>query len=80
MVELQNDSSLRLIKTYGRLKGRSLSKNQKLGLKMHKEKYDFSIKTKKKVESKIVDNKNKASQSTTDKKEKKIIKTKKKNK
>ena len=49
MVELQNDSSLRLIKTYGRLKGRSLSKNQKLGLKMHKEKYDFSIKTKKKV-------------------------------
>ena len=45
---LKNDSSLRLIKTFGRLKGRTLSKNQKLGLKMHKEKYDFSLKEKKK--------------------------------
>ena len=49
MVELENRSSLRLIKTFGRLKGRPLSKNQKFGLKMLKEKYDFSLKTKKKV-------------------------------
>ena len=49
MVELENRSSLRLIKTFGRLKGRPLSKNQKFGLKIHKEKYDFSLKTKKKV-------------------------------
>ena len=49
MAELENRSSLRLIKTFGRLKGRPLSKNQKFGLKIHKEKYDFSLKTKKKV-------------------------------
>ena len=49
MVELENRSSLRLIKTFGRLKGRPLSKNQKFGLKIHKEKYDCSLKTKKKV-------------------------------
>ena len=49
MVELKNVSSVRLIKTFGRLKGRTLSNNQKLGLKMHREKYDFSFKTKKKV-------------------------------
>ena len=49
MIELEKGSSHSLIKTFGRLKGRSLTKNQKLGLKMHKEKYDFSLKTKKKV-------------------------------
>ena len=49
MVDLENRSSLRLIKTFGRLKGRPLSKNQKFGLKIHKEKYDVSLKTKKKV-------------------------------
>ncbi len=48
MVELENDSNHRLIKTFGRLKGRSLSENQKLGLRVYKEKYCF-LKTKKKV-------------------------------
>ena len=40
MSEFKNIASFRLIKTFGRLKGRSLSKNQKLGLAMLKEKYD----------------------------------------
>ena len=38
-----------MIKTFGRLKGRSLSKNQKLGLAMLKEKYDGFLDTKKKI-------------------------------
>ena len=32
--DLENDVSLRLIKTFGRLKGRALSNNQKVGLEM----------------------------------------------
>jgi tRNA (guanine-N7-)-methyltransferase len=47
--ELKNIASHRLIKTFGRLKGRSLSKNQKLGLAMLKEKYDGFLETKKKI-------------------------------
>jgi hypothetical protein len=46
--ELKNIPSFRLIKTFGRLKGRSLSKNQQFGLSMLKEKYDGFLDTKKK--------------------------------
>ena len=49
MPDLYNDASLRLIKTFGRLKGRPLSKNQKLGMELLKEKYNFSPKTEKKI-------------------------------
>ena len=49
MSELKNIPSFRLIKTFGRLKGRSLSKNQKLGLAMLKEKYDSFLDAKKKI-------------------------------
>ena len=49
MSDLHNYSNRRLIKTYGRLKGRSLSKNQKLGLALLKQKYNFSLKTEKKI-------------------------------
>ena len=42
-------ADLRLIRTFGRLKGRPLSKNQKLGLALLKQKYNFSLKTKKKI-------------------------------
>tara|TARA_Y100001935_G_scaffold46883_1_gene38733 strand:+ start:1230 stop:1895 length:666 start_codon:yes stop_codon:yes gene_type:complete len=47
--EFKNIASFRLIKTFGRLKGRSLSKNQKLGLAILKEKYDGFLDTKKKI-------------------------------
>ena len=43
-----------LIKTFGRLKGRSLSKNQKFGLSILKEKYDGFLDTKKKFGWKLV--------------------------
>ena len=49
MSEFKNIASFRLIKTFGRLKGRSLSKNQKLGLAILKEKYDGFLDTKKKI-------------------------------
>ena len=49
MSNLDNDSNLRLIKTFGRLKGRALSKNQKLGLKLLNQKYNFFLETKKKI-------------------------------
>ena len=43
MPDLENDANFRLIKTFGRLKGRTLSKNQKLGLEMLHKKYSFSL-------------------------------------
>ena len=43
MPDLESDVSLRLIKTFGRLKGRTLSNNQKLGLEMLQKKYDFFL-------------------------------------
>ena len=49
MSDSQNYSNLRLIKTFGRLKGRPLSKNQKLGLALHKQKYNFFLETKKRI-------------------------------
>ena len=49
MSDLHNYANLRLIKTFGRLKGRSLSKNQKLGLALHKQKYNFFLETEKKI-------------------------------
>ena len=49
MSDLDIYADLRLIKTFGRLKGRRLSKNQKLGLALLKQKYNFSLKTEKKI-------------------------------
>ena len=49
MSDLHNDVNFSLIKTFGRLKGRPLSKNQKLGLALLKQKYNFSLKTEKKI-------------------------------
>ena len=49
MSDLDNYADLRLIKTFGRLKGRPLSKNQKLGLVLLKEKYNFFLETEKKI-------------------------------
>ena len=49
MSGLDNYANIRLIKTFGRLKGRPLSKNQKLGLALHKQKYNFSLETEKKI-------------------------------
>ena len=49
MSDLHNYANLRLIKTFGRLKGRPLSKNQKLGLALHKQKYNFFLETEKKI-------------------------------
>ena len=55
MSDLENGVSRSLIKTFGRLKGRALSNNQKLGLEMLEKKYNFflessfSLKTKKKI-------------------------------
>ena len=49
MSDLDNDVKLRLIKTFGRLKGRPLSKNQKLGLALHKQRYNFSLESDKKI-------------------------------
>ena len=49
MTGLDNDVNPRLIKTFGRLKGRALSKNQKLGLALLKEKYNFYLETEKKI-------------------------------
>ena len=49
MSQTENDVSPRLIKTFGRLKGRPLSKNQVLGLAMLKEKYGHFFETKKKI-------------------------------
>ena len=43
MPGLGNDTSFRLIKTFGRLKGRALSKNQKLGLELLQKNYNFSL-------------------------------------
>ena len=49
MSGLDTGADLRLIKTFGRLKGRTLSNNQKLGLVMLEEKYKVSFKTEKKI-------------------------------
>ena len=49
MPDLDNDEKLRLIKTFGRLKGRPLSKNQKLGLALHKQRYELSLELEKKI-------------------------------
>ena len=49
MSDLHNYANPRLIKTFGRLKGRPLSKNQKLGLALHKQKYNFFLETDKKI-------------------------------
>ncbi len=49
MSDLDNDVKLRLIKTFGRLKGRPLSKNQKLGLALHKQRYEPSLELEKKI-------------------------------
>ena len=49
MSDLHNYANSRLIRTFGRLKGRPLSKNQKLGLALLKQKYSFSLKTEKKI-------------------------------
>ena len=49
MSDLHNYENPRLIKTFGRLKGRPLSKNQKLGLALLKQKYNLSLKTEKKI-------------------------------
>ena len=49
MSDLDIYADLRLIRTFGRLKGRRLSKNQKLGLALLKQKYNFSLKTEKKI-------------------------------
>ena len=49
MPDLYNDANLRFIKTFGRLKGRSLSKNQKLGMALLEENYKFSLETEKKI-------------------------------
>ena len=49
MSDLDIYADLRLIRTFGRLKGRPLSKNQKLGLALLKQKYNFSLKTEKKI-------------------------------
>ena len=43
MSDFENDVSLSFIKTFGRLKGRALSNNQKLGLEMLQKKYNFSL-------------------------------------
>ena len=49
MSDLHNYENLRLIKTFGRLKGRPLSKNQKLGLALHKQRYEPSLELEKKI-------------------------------
>ena len=49
MSDLHNYENLRLIKTFGRLKGRPLSKNQKLGLALHKQRYELSLELEKKI-------------------------------
>ena len=49
MSDLHNYTNLRLIKTFGRLKGRPLSKNQKLGLALHKQRYEPSLELEKKI-------------------------------
>ena len=49
MSDLDIYADLRLIRTFGRLKGRTLSKNQKLGLALLKQKYNFTLKTEKKI-------------------------------
>ena len=49
MSDLHKYANLRLIKTFGRLKGRPLSKNQKLGLALLKQEYNLSLKTEKKI-------------------------------
>jgi hypothetical protein len=46
--ESEKIPSHRLVRTFGRLKGRALSRNQKLGLKIFSEKYKFNVETKKK--------------------------------
>lgn len=49
MSDLDIYADLRLIRTFGRLKGRTLSKNQKLGLALLKQKYNFFLETEKKI-------------------------------
>ena len=52
MPGLGNDASFRLIKTFGRLKGRALSKNQKLGLEALQKKYSLSLENSLSLETK----------------------------
>ena len=49
MSDLDIYADLRLIRTFGRLKGRPLSKNQKLGLALLKQEYNFYLETKQKI-------------------------------
>ena len=49
MSDLDIYADLRLIRTFGRLKGRPLSKNQKLGLALYKQQYNFSLETEKRI-------------------------------
>jgi tRNA (guanine-N(7)-)-methyltransferase len=44
-----NHANIRLIKTFGRLKGRPLSRNQKLGLALLKQEYNFFLETKQNI-------------------------------
>ena len=49
MSDLHNYANPRLIKTFGRLKGRPLSRNQKLGLVLLKQEYNFFLETKQNI-------------------------------
>ena len=50
MSDLENEVvNHRFLKTFGRLKGRALSKNQKIGLALLEEKYKFFLETEKKI-------------------------------
>ena len=49
MPDSDNHANLRLIKTFGRLKGRPLSRNQKLGLLLLKQQYNFFLETKQNI-------------------------------
>ena len=52
MPGLGKDASFRLIKTFGRLKGRALSKNQKLGMEALQKKYSLSLENSLSLETK----------------------------
>ena len=52
MPDLESDVSHRLIKTFGRSKGRALSNNQKLGLEILQKKYSLSLENSLSLETK----------------------------
>ena len=52
MPDLESDVSHRLIKTFGRSKGRALSNNQKLGLEILQKKYNFFLESSFSLETK----------------------------